>query len=175
MFRLVLLFVFLGTWTSAQQAISLSLSANGQTEVTLYRGWPLLLEASAFLLEGDEAAVEWPGPLRLNVRNAQGEIRNWELESLAATDGPLILKEALGAFAVWGASGEATGAIPDGEYALAVDHPAAGVSRRVLLRVEAPPDSPSAEQETLKSRLESRYSELKGDFEAALSILDRAL
>ena len=96
--------ILLATPVFGQQAIELSLSANGQTELTWYRGGPLLLEASAFLAEGDQGTLEWPAPLRLTVLNAAGEAQTWPFENLAATSGPVVLTENQAAFNVWGLS-----------------------------------------------------------------------
>jgi tetratricopeptide (TPR) repeat protein len=156
----------------AQQAIELSLSANGQSELTWYRGGTLLLEAAVFLWDGVQATVEWPAPLQLVILDTQGNAQTWPLESLASTSGPIVLTEAQTAFSVWGISGDGARAIPEGQYTLQVAHPAAGASRRVVLNVTS--DS-GVDDQMLRGRVASRYWEYKGDQGQALSILISAL
>src|SRR5438309_12845 len=134
---------FLTCLASAQQAVDLSLSANGQTELTWYQGWPLLLGASAVLADGDRGTLDWPAALRMTVQNAAGAAQSWQIEALDASVGPAVLTESQMASAVWGVPAEVTRAIPAGDYVLTVQHPAAAASRRVLLKVTAPPASPS--------------------------------
>ena len=171
MLRLLVAFL-LTTPVFAQQTIELSLSANGQTELTWLRGGTLLLEAAAFLTDGDQATLDWPAPLQLTIVNAQGVAQSWPLESLASTAAPVVLSETQKASAVWGISGDVAAAIPEGQYTLQVTHPASGASRRVLLTVIS---DPGADDATLRVRLSSRYWEYKGDQDRALSILNDAL
>jgi tetratricopeptide (TPR) repeat protein len=159
----------------SQQTIDLSLSANGQTEPSVYHGSPILLEAAAFLVDGPEVAISWPAPLQLTVRNGQGAIQNWEWQTLGTQEGPPALSETESATAVWGLSGAATASIPPGEYSIRVAHPAIGSSRLVLIKVEAAPLSPTPEEEALNSRIEARYEEFQGNLARALEILDTAL
>ena len=159
----------------SQQPVALSLSANGQTELTLYGGWPLLLEASAFLVGDQSVVLTWPDLLRITIQDAQGRAQTWPLETLDATKGPVNLGENQSASAVWGMSGEATGSIAAGDYVLIAEDQVLGASRRILLTVAAGPASPTPDQNALKGRLESRYREFKGDLEGALAILDQSL
>ncbi len=127
--------VLLAAPVFAQPAIELSLSANGQTELTWSSGGTLLLEAAAFLTDGDQAVLEWPAPLQLTIVNAQGIAQTWPLESLASTTSPVVLSDTQRASAVWGITGDAAAAIPEGQYTLQVAHPASKASRRVLLTI----------------------------------------
>ena len=154
---------------------SLSLSVNGVTEGAVYRGWPLQLEARAFLDEGESAQVQWPSPLRLTVRDAKGAVVTWPLRMAADADSLVEVNAQRSPGALWILGADATAALNPGDYTIRADHPAAGASRMVLITVTDEPAELAREQLSMKARLRARFEELTGTREAALQILNDRL
>jgi hypothetical protein len=148
----------------------LSLSANGTTEIVLYRGWPLLVEARALLEDGGTAQLQWPSPVRLTILSA-GKAANWPLKFIGNPDSLVTVTGEISVGAIWLLSADATSALNTGDYTMLAEHPTAAASRLVLLTVSDEPAELSKDQGSLKAQLRSRYEELTGTREAALQIL----
>ena len=171
--------------------VEISLSANGSTAGTLYKGWPLILHAVALLDEGDQAALgmadaPWTAALSLRITNAAGAPQTWPLEMVWSAAEPVLLKPLGEAAVFWALPPEATSGLPVGEYTVsltldtrrsAADWSWVGQCRseQVSLKVAAEPASLEAKQEAFKALVRARYHQLRDEPDTALSILDEWL
>jgi hypothetical protein len=148
----------------------LGLSANGTSEAEVFRGWPLLVEVHARLESDEPAVLQWPSPIRLTIRDANAAV-NWPLQLAGTPEGVATVTGDRPVAALWVLSADATLDLKVGDYTMRADHPDAGGSRIVLLKVSEEPAELSLDQGSLKARLRSRYEEVTGSREVALQIL----
>lgn len=167
---LLLVSLFLFDAAAQEASAGLGIALNGMTEGVFYQGWPLLLEVRANLEQGDAVQLEWPAPVRLTIRNADGPV-TWPLQSATSTLEPVTITATSPAVAVWTLSPEATKALLPGDYTIRAEHPATGASRLILVTVSPEPAELTLEQTSLKVRLRSRHEEWTGTRESALRIL----
>ncbi len=169
------LIILLAAGLAGQEGrVSLSLSANGSSETVVYRGWPLLIEVRALYEDGEAVPVQWPSPVRFAIRDEKAAV-TWPLQLAATTEESVIVAAERSADGVWVLSTEATSALSVGDYTMRANHPVAGASRLLQLKVADEPVELSREQGSLKARLRSRYEELTGNREAALEMLNQWL
>lgn len=151
--------------------VGLSLSANGSSETVVYRGWPMLVEVRALHEDGEPVAMQWPSPVRFAIRDEKAAV-TWPLQLASTAEEMVSVAADRSADAVWALSAEATTALSVGDYTMRANHPVAGASRLILLKVVDEPAELSREQGSLKARLRSRYEELTGSRDAALEMLN---
>lgn len=174
---------------AAGQAFDLEVSAPARTR----QGSPLLVETKLLLRQEADARVElkdgaaWTSALRIQVLDADGKPVEAEWELLAATGGVLAFgEEALEAGAVSALAGSITAKMAPGEYTLQARLDTAGKaadgawsgevpSRRVRVTVVAAESDWQPGEQVLDKRVRARWSQLRGDRETALQLLDGAL
>lgn len=171
----------------------LGLTVHGAGGKTVYRGQPVLVEATLVLEEGDAATVSlkdgaaWAQAVSLQLWSSQGEAVAVEWTRLQEAQGPMkFTGEAAEATAVFALNEAATSALASGGYLLtakldtrqsAAEGSWAGTvsNRGAAFAVADEPAELPAEGRVLKSRVRARWLQLSGNAGQALEELDQAL
>ena len=192
--RRIFLTVLLTALTAAGQSggnVEIDLSVNGLIAPVTSRGWPMILWAAVVSGDGQPVQIgvqsgNWTKALSVKVVDPNGQEVHWTLQQLPASSDQVSLVGAQTANVQWLVAPQDTQAIADGTYEVTVtldtsttaatgQFAGSVTSSSALVQVQAEPGSLSAEDETAKLLLFSRYSRLAGKPADALNYVNSAL
>lgn len=150
-----------------------SLSANGQVDVVLYQGWPLLLRASILHPNALEKGAE-PIPVPLGDARIQADRSAWVFQPASPSAGTLTLDADTEGVLAWSVAPEVTAALPEGTYRVTVSL-GPGADSQSTVRVVRAPAVLSASEESVRSLLFASYHLLCGEEKEALKCVEERL
>jgi MBG domain (YGX type)/Dockerin type I domain/Bacterial Ig-like domain (group 3) len=180
--------------TPPAPAPDLSISANNGTSVTLYQGWPLLVDVSimnSLRLQGGSApsllispqSGTWTDTIQLTATGSSGNVVTWTFNLVGAPDSPsLTLTPSSYAIATWQLAPSVTAAIPPDTYQLVATmqvNSTTGwngtVSTSPVTIQIAPEPALVQDQQLTKALIMSQYQANAGNLDAALSTIQQYL
>ncbi len=180
----------LSGWAQTRPAIGLTV--NGQTPATVYRGWPVMVQASLLSMDGVAVRLSvdgapWFSASRLKVSGEDEAPVSWPVK-MEPPDGDdaLTLDADTRGQVLWSLPPDASLNLQEGFYTIALEvntsasaRPDAwrGVARSlpVLVTVALEPQSLSPEQDASKSMLLAEWKAFGADFDGAIAVLDGLL
>lgn len=172
-----------------QAAPELAISANGETNLSLYPGWPLMVHvtimnssrldhATASPLVIAPSGMPWTGALSLTAVSGSGQSSHWPFHLLGtATTPALTLARTSYAHLTWQLSDAEVSALPPGDYELTATIQVNGstgwsgvVSSKPVSITIGPEPTLTADEQSHKSLLLAEYSLGAGDLDAAVKM-----
>jgi hypothetical protein len=175
----------------------LSLSVNNSGELTVFQGWPMIIQgalyhpdvvsqggltASPLLIAAQNGS--WANLVHVLVTDSDGNPQVWPIHLVFVPTGSLSLGANEIGVLVWTVSPTFTNGLPQGSYSLfvSIDTTTAqsgwigsAKSASALLQISAPPSSIAADQQEEQYRLLATYDRLLGNMTQAIADLDQLL
>ena len=168
-------------------AVVLAIDGNWVSEPTLYRGWPLIIRATARAGAGKTVTLAttgpWPGSVKMTVAASGGAPAMWPLVATSGATSSAALSTLTEADATWTLAPEFTRSLAPGRYVVTAVLDTTGTaasggwqgaarSAPLVVEVADEPARLSGDDVTWKPLLASRFAQLRGDPAGALSIVE---
>ncbi len=196
MMKRILILLFFPVALLAQQlAPELSLSANGETSLSLYPGWPLIINmtimnsvrlspsANATTLVVAPQGMNWTDAIQLNAVSSSGQAYHWPLKLVGVPSDPaLTLHRSSYVRVKWQMAASDVSALPPDTYQLTASlqvNNSSGWNGMMLSTplpiVLGPEPTLAADQQSEKALLIAEYDTNAGDLNGALTNVEQLL